>query len=211
MNTLTTLTLHSLDSAVVQLAELDPVLERLYQLNGIPPMWERSNDFATLIHIILEQQVSLASGMAVFNKLKTRINPFDPGSVLTAGETEIRACGVTRQKTRYILNVAGAVAEGSLDFKMLGQLSDVPAAHMLEEIKGVGPWTSAIFLIMALRRPDVWPRGDLALAIATTEAYELEKRPSYADLEIMAKRWKPFRAVAARLLWHYYLIKRGRQ
>jgi DNA-3-methyladenine glycosylase II len=160
--------------------------------------------------MILEQQVSLDSGRAAFDRLARAIRSVDPPAVLEAGEERLRAAGLTRQKARYVQILAGAIASGRLDLDGLGATSDEAVRARLLAITGVGPWTAECYLLFALGRPDAWPSGDLALAVAAAEVKRLPARPSPLDLDRMAELWRPWRAVAARLLWHAYLSIRGR-
>jgi len=172
-------------------------------------MWGRRTGFPTLLRIVLEQQVSLASGRAMFERLKTNVEPFNPAGFIECGEPYLRSLGVTRQKAHYCIQVAQAFTNGDLD--QLGRLSDEEAHATLLRIKGVGPWTANIYLLMALRRPDIWPDGDIALATALTRLHKLGERISFRRLEQIAQSWRPYRSVAARMLWQYYLAERNRK
>jgi DNA-3-methyladenine glycosylase II len=157
------------------------------------------------VRIILEQQVSLASAYAMFQRLNKNINPITPSNILTAGESFLRSFGVTRQKAAYFINVAQAVENGDLDLEALGQESDEIVIERLTSVKGIGQWTAKIYLLMALCRPDVWPVGDVALATAYKNLKGRSERPSQPALSEIALAWRPHRATAARMLWHYYL------
>jgi len=170
-------------------------------------MWGRRTGFATLMRIVLEQQVSLASGRAMFERLKTNVEPFNPAGFIECGEPYLRSLGVTRQKAHYCVQVAEAFTNGQLD--QLGRLSDEEAHAALLRIKGVGPWTANIYLLMALRRPDIWPDGDIALATAVAKIRKMKSRPTFIELAKIARRWRPYRSVAARMLWQYYLAERN--
>jgi DNA-3-methyladenine glycosylase II len=169
-------------------------------------MWARRPGFDTLIRILLEQQVSLVSARSVYRRLRSRIDPFGPARFIDCGEEYLRALGMTRQKAHYAVHIAEAVMSGSL--KTIGRQDDEAAYATLTAIKGVGPWTANIYLLMALRRPDIWPEGDLALASAVAQVRRLKQRPSKSELARMAERWRPYRSVAARMLWQYYLAQR---
>jgi len=172
---------------------------------GTPPLWDRPPGFVTLLRIILEQQVSLVSADAMYRRLLGRIDPLTPENVLGAGESFLRSFGVTRQKAAYFIHAARAIHDGGLDLDALANEDDETAMASLTAVKGVGPWTARIYLLMVLCRPDVWPLGDVALATAFQTLKKLEKRPSQPELEVLARAWAPHRATAARLLWHYYL------
>ncbi len=188
-----------------KLAESDEDLRFIFKTYGTPPLWKREANFATLIHIILEQQVSLASALSAFNKLKERIGEITPEAVLNLSDEELKAAYFSRQKIVYARELSKAILEGKLNLNSLETLSDAEAKLELKKIKGIGDWTSDIYLLMALLRPDVMPKGDLALHIAWKKLKNLEHAPHSDEFQIIAGRWKPFRAVAARLLWHFYL------
>jgi DNA-3-methyladenine glycosylase II len=168
-------------------------------------LWARRPGFATLVRIILEQQVSLASARATFNRLENRIGGLTAERVRTLGPTALRALGLTRQKARYLIELADAVSDGWLDLRGLGRLDDAQARTALMAVSGIGPWTADVYLLEALRRPDVWPTTDLALAKAVQILTRRPARPSRDDLEAIGAAWRPLRSVAARMLWHYYL------
>ena len=171
----------------------------------MPPLWARRPGFQTLLRIVLEQQVSLVSARAMFERLRSNIDPFDAQQFITRGETFLRSLGMTRQKAHYAIQIAEAFRNG--DLKNLGRLNDEDAHATLLRIKGVGPWTANIYLLMALRRPDIWPDGDIALASSVMKLRKLDQRPSFVELARMAERWRPYRSVAARMLWQYYLAE----
>jgi DNA-3-methyladenine glycosylase II len=169
-------------------------------------MWARRPGFPTLLRIVLEQQVSLVSARAMFARLKSNIEPFTALGFIEAGETSLRSLGVTRQKAHYCVQVAEAFTNGHLD--QLARMNDEEAHAALVSIKGVGPWTANIYLLMALRRPDIWPDGDVALATAVGRLRKMKHRPAFAELAQIAESWRPYRSVAARMLWQYYLAER---
>ena len=168
-------------------------------------MWGRRPGFPTLLRIVLEQQVSLVSARSMFERLKSNIDPFEPQSFIEIGEPYLRSLGMTRQKAHYAIQVAQSFTNGEL--KSIGRMNDEEAQATLTRIKGVGPWTANIYLLMALRRPDIWPDGDIALATAVMKIRNLDHRPSFVELARIAERWRPYRSVAARMLWQYYLAK----
>jgi DNA-3-methyladenine glycosylase II len=187
------------------LSERDLDLAQILEDLGPPPMWEREPGFPTLIHIILEQQVSLASARAAYERLLAAATPLTPQHFLELDDTRLKDIGFSRQKAGYGRSLAQAIIGGRLDLAGLGRMDDEAVRSALTQIKGIGPWTADIYLLMALRRPDIWPRGDLALAAAVQQVKGLEARPTADELEAIATDWRPFRAVAARLLWHHYL------
>jgi DNA-3-methyladenine glycosylase II len=198
-----TLTTQSLREAARLLAIRDKSLGSIFEAYGPPPMWGRKPGFATLVRIIIEQQVSLISARAMFGRLRANIEPFTAERFMELGEPFLRSLGMTRQKSAYCVHLAQAVAERHLD--SLSRLSDDEAHAKLLHIKGIGPWTAQVYLLMALKRPDIWPHGDVALASAVTNLKRLTARPGFPELARMAESWRPFRSVAARMLWQYYL------
>jgi DNA-3-methyladenine glycosylase II len=192
------------------LSKCDPALARILNALGPPPMWTRKPGFPTLVHLILEQQVSLASARAAMNRLRAAASPLTPRSFLELDDAMLRMIGFSRQKTVYCRHLAQTILEGKLNLAALHKLDDLAVRAELVKIKGVGAWTADNYLLMALRRPDVWPSGDLALAVAVQEIKRLKSRPTEKELEAFSHRWQPWRAVAARLLWHYYLSGRAK-
>ncbi len=199
----------SFDTALKALAARDVDLARVLARYGPPPLWRRRPCFAALVRIILEQQVSLASARAVYNRLAARVVPISAARFRRLDGRSLRKAGLTRQKRAYLLALAEAIATGRLRLKDLPNMTDEKARQALMQIKGIGPWTADIYLLMALRRPDIWPRGDLALNTALKAIKKLEGRPTEAEMAAIAAQWRPWRAVAARILWHYYLASRG--
>lgn len=191
--------------ALAILRDRDSDLDCVLSAYGPPPMWVREPGFRTLVQIILEQQVSLASARAAFNRLLQAVPVLTPAEFLKLDSENLKQIGFSRQKTRYCRNVACAVTEGSLCLEGLPGLDDDRVRAELVRITGIGRWTADIYLMMALRRPDIWPVGDLALAAAAREVKRLGTRPSVKELEALGESWKPWRAVAARVLWHHYL------
>ena len=193
------------------LARRDPDLARIFREYGHPPLWARAPGFPTLVHIILEQQVSLASAKAAFDRLKTACGGrVTPGRLLALSDEQMLQIGFSRQKAGYARELARAILLRKFKPASLPALPDEAVRDVLVAHKGIGPWTADIYLLMVLLRPDVWPHGDLALAIAVQSAKNLSVRPTDVELTQMAQAWKPWRAVAARLFWHYYLSRRGR-
>ena len=179
-------------------------LATVYEKYGPPPLWDRPQGFATLLQIILEQQVSLASAKACFDKLCTRVGDVTPESLLRSTDAELKKDGFSRQKTAYARHLSEAVIAQHIDFDSLNSLPDAEVKAELIKLKGVGEWTSDIYLLMAMLRPDVMPKGDVALHTAWHKLSG-EPRPTSDEFLIIAERWKPYRSIAARLLWHFYL------
>ena len=190
-----------------KLAGEDEHFSKVLKLYGPPPLWARKPGFSTLLQIILEQQVSLASAKACFDKLAKRLVNVTPENLLNSTDAELKQDGFSRQKTAYARHLSEAILENRIDLNRLDELDDHDVKHELIKLKGVGEWTSDIYLLMALCRPDVMPKGDIALH---TEWHKLSGEPKpHADrfLEI-ADRWRPYRSVAARMLWHFYLSEK---
>ena len=175
---------------------------------GPPPFWQREPGFPTLVYLILEQQVSLASAKAAYERLLAATgSPLHPQRFLRLGGRTLKRIGFSRQKAAYCRLLARSIFERRLSLEAIGGLDDEGARAALTSIKGIGPWTADVYLLMALRRPDVWPVGDLALQKAVRRVKRLRKHPSTARLEKIGDAWRPWRAVAARLLWHDYLSR----
>jgi DNA-3-methyladenine glycosylase II len=204
------LTRRTLLVAVRELEQADPALAASVERFGPPPLWAREPSFATLVHLILEQQVSLASAQAAFDRLGAALaGDVAPNGFLELSDAELRAIGFSRQKAGYARGLATALLDG-FDLEGLGTLPDDDVRSNLMGLRGIGRWTADIYLIMCLRRPDVWPHGDQALATAGRELLELQAQPTFEALEFRARSWRPHRATAARILWHHYLSVRGR-
>jgi DNA-3-methyladenine glycosylase II len=195
----------SLRRAVADLVALDPDLAGIVARHGTPPLWARPSGFATLVAIILEQQVSLQSGAAALARLDRAAGGVTPAAVAALGEDGARAAGETRQKARYVVGLAERVLDGRLDPPALERAPDDDVRATLLAVPGIGRWTADIYLLMALGRADVWPDGDLALAGALRRAKGLEALPDGTAQRRLAEAWRPWRAVAARILWHAYL------
>lgn len=185
---------------------LDADLRRLLEADGLPGLWQREPGFATLVLIILEQQVSLASARAAFNRLLDAVDDLSPKQFLKLNDQVLRRIGFSRQKTMYVRLLAQQVQSGALDLERLAEAPDEAARSQLTQVKGIGFWTADIYLMMALGRRDIWPSGDLALAKAIQSVKQLAEVPSRETQEKIAETWRPWRSVAARMLWHHYLI-----
>lgn len=195
------------NEALRELTSRDKDLHHIYKTHGAPPTWQREEGFPTLVHIILEQQVSLASAKAAFDKLSKTISVVTPENFLTLNDITLKQIGFSRQKTLYCRLLAQEIAEEKLDLKALSKMHDEDVRERLKHLKGIGDWTVDIYLLMSLMRSDVFPQGDLALVIAMQRVKKLQTRPTHNEMQSIAERWKPYRAVAARLLWLDYLAK----
>ena len=201
---------HTLPKLARKLATQHGHFRVVIDRHGPPPLWARSPGFATLLQIILEQQVSLASAQACFDKLLARVGRLTPRTLLASTDAELTADGFSRQKAAYARHLADAVLNKRISFDEVHSLDDAEATARLSELKGVGQWTSDIYLLMALGRPDVMPKGDIALHSAW-HMLTGEPRPSADEFLAIAENWRPYRSVAARLLWHFYLSERRKR
>ena len=195
----------TLAAAIAELAKRDPHLAAVVARHGAPPLWERPPGLATLVQIILEQQVSVASAAATFERLIAASGGGSAERLATLDDSAYRAVGVSRQKARYIRLLAQAVVDGSFDPAALAAMDDDAARAALMRLTGIGRWTADIYLLMALSRADVWPSGDLAVVIAARELKRLRAQPNPRRLERLGEAWRPWRAVATRILWQHYL------
>ena len=204
------LTEADLPAAVTLLAARDPGLAAIAARFGVPPLWAREPGFPTLVHLVLEQQVSLASAKAAFDRLVCATGTLTPAAFLALDDAELLAIGFSRQKTRYARALAEAVSSGDLDLDALQDMDDHEVDRRLTAVPGIGPWTATIYRLMVLLRPDAWPAGDIALAQSVAETRGLAGRPTPGELRAIAEDWRPWRAVAARMLWHHYLSRESR-
>ena len=195
----------SFSAAASELCAADSDLAAIVEAHGLPEFWAREPGFPTLVLLILEQQVSLASARAAYDRLEARLGGLTPAGVLGSSDRELRADGFSRQKNRYVRALSKAIVDGELDLDAVSLLDDDGVRHALVALPGIGPWTAEVYLLSALRRPDTWPVGDIALQEAARRARGLEARPSPEELEAIGEAWRPHRASAARLLWHLYL------
>ncbi len=192
-----------------KLARKDRHLFAIIRQYGYPPMWTRKGNFQTLIHIILEQQVSLASARAALNKLKERIGIITPKKLLALSDVELKTCYFSRQKTVYARCLGKAIVSKQIILKNFSDLDDAEIRRQLKTIKGIGDWTVDVYLLFALQRTDIFPLGDLAMVNALKEVKKLSKETKQEELLKLAERWRPYRSIATMLLWHYYIQKRG--
>ena len=192
-----------------QLADADPDLGAVLSRLGEPPMWGREPGFSALIQIIIEQQVSLAAARTIYLRLTNYLGAMTPEAVYAAQVSGLRDFGLTRQKAGYCHGLAARILGGSLDLTAVACAADEWGRQMLLGVPGLGPWSVDIYYLMALRRPDVWPQGDLALAAALREIKQLDVLPTRDEQQRLASDWAPWRSVAARILWAHYLAARG--
>jgi len=187
------------------LANCDQDLKSIIENHGYPPMWNRENTFETLVHIILEQQVSLASALAALYKLKEKITEITPENILSLTDAEMRECYVSRQKNTYIKGLANSMLEEKINLEKFQEMSDEKIRETLISLKGIGNWTVDIYLILALRRTDIFPIGDLAAVNALKKIKRLPPKIAREEIITLSEEWKPLRSVATMILWHYYL------
>lgn len=190
------------------LADEDEDIGALISEFGVPNFWRREEGFATLSLLILEQQVSLASGAAAYHRLREAAGKVTPAAVATLGAPALRDAGITRQKAEYLIGLAEAILEGRLDLASVSRVTVAEARRELMAIRGIGAWTADVYLLAAVGHTDVFPIGDRALQVAAGRALGLSRPPDPESLEIIAEPWRPVRAAAARLLWHAYLTEK---
>jgi DNA-3-methyladenine glycosylase II len=188
-----------------ELARVDTDLAMIIETHRYPPMWTRPNSFETLVHIILEQQVSLASALAALNKLRERLQPVTPESFLSLTDDELKACYFSRQKTVYTRGLAAALVSRELELEGLADLPDDEVRSRLIALKGIGNWTIDVYLMFVLQRSDIFPIGDLAAVNALRRVKKLSRDVSREHIQEIATGWQPYRTVATMLLWHLYL------
>jgi len=195
----------TLAAAIEQLRAIDAVTVDDMTANcGTPPLRKRAAGFEGLAWIVIAQQVSTASALAIFARFSARYGRFDPAEIVAAGDDDLKACGLSTPKVRAMRAICEAIVGGRIDLDGLASLPADDAHARLVAIKGIGPWSADVYLLFCLGHPDVWPVGDLALQEAARVALGLKKRPDHKSLERIGERWRPWRAAAARLLWAYY-------
>jgi len=202
------LTRATLAAGARALARRDVRLRSLLAQNGLPPMWARRPGFETLVHIVLEQQVSIVAARSLFRRVRAHLGGMTPETVSRRGVMGLHRLGLTRQKASYCHELARATLCGGLRLSEIARASDEDGRAALLALRGIGPWSVDIYYLMALRRPDIWPTGDLALAVALHEVLDLPARPDSIRQREISAIWTPWRSVAARLLWHQYLTTR---
>jgi len=180
---------------------------RIKDKYGVPPNWTRPQGFVSLSRIILEQQVSLASAEAHFIKLNNYLPEFSPTEILKLTDEELRACQISRQKSKYLRALSQSVLNKELDFDKMFKLSPSEVRKILTNIKGIGNWTADIYLMFCLQSKDIFPLGDIALITTIKEVTKVKTNDGIIRL---SQKWKPYRSLAAYFLWHYYLKKRNR-
>jgi len=200
-----------LEEGLAALATLDPRFGAIRQRAGTPPLRRRPGGFAGLMSIVVSQQLSTASAAAIWGRLSAAFDPFDPASVRRARTIKLQRIGLSAPKIRTLKAIAKAVDSGAVDFDALASMSADEAHNALTALHGIGPWTADIYLLACLGHADAWPAGDLALQEASRLAFALPARPNNKEMIPLAEPWRPWRGVAARLLWAYYRAAKGRE
>jgi DNA-3-methyladenine glycosylase II len=190
-----------------QLGDLDSDLKGVLQNYGYPPMWSRPNSFETLVHIILEQQVSLASAKAALEKLRSQLGDITPEGFLKLNDEQLRSCYFSRQKTSYVRHLANEIVNNGFNLESLEAYSNDQVRQALVSLKGIGNWTADVYLMFTLQRADIFPSGDLAAVKAMKALKKLNPAVSKEELISLATRWSPYRTIATMILWHYYLSR----
>lgn len=189
------------------LSQKDEVLKTIIADFGLPIIQKREEGFASMCHIILEQQVSIASAKAAYEKLVNLVGKVDPFNISNATDEDLRTCGISRQKTLYLKDLAQRVISKELDFSSLPMKSEQQIRNELIQIKGVGNWSIDVYLMFCMQSQDIIPLGDIAIKNTLIELYNCQ---SDEDMLAISSNWKPFRTVASFIIWHYYLKKRGK-
>ncbi|MEO6151299.1 MAG: DNA-3-methyladenine glycosylase 2 family protein [Mucilaginibacter sp.] len=200
-----TFTPYSFPTICDELAVRDADLAAVINTHGYPPMWSRPNTFEILVHIILEQQVSLASALSALNKLKESMQEITPARVLLLTDDEFRACYFSRQKTAYVRYLAEAIVNGQIDLEGFANLPNDEIRSRLTALKGIGNWTVDVYLMFVLQRADIFPAGDLAAVNALKKVKQIAAGTSKEEMIVLTESWKPYRTVATMILWHFYL------
>lgn len=198
-----------MQAAVTNLAGLEPRFAVVIEAHGHPPLRRMQAGLAGLLRIVTDQLISLQAGAAIWRRIEAELEPFDAATISRKPEASLMQLGLSRAKARSFKAVAAAVADGTLDFEALAGLPDAEVLVALTALKGIGPWTADIYLISAMGRADAWPAGDLALQAAAQHLFGLAARPGHKELVQLAEPWRPWRSVAARLLWSHYRGLKG--
>ncbi|MDI1257591.1 MAG: DNA-3-methyladenine glycosylase 2 family protein [Flavobacterium sp.] len=185
----------------------DKILKSILETHGHPIIQKRDEGFAAMCHIILEQQVSIASAKACYDKLKNHLGEIAPEYLLNADDSELRNCGISRQKTLYLKDLAGKVISKELDFASFSNKLEMQIREELLKIKGVGNWSIEVYLMFCLQSPDIIPLGDIAIKNTIKELYDIH---TTEEMAILAENWRPHRTLASYILWHHYLKKRNK-
>jgi len=198
------MTTRHMEDGFHQIGLLEPRFTEVLKRHGEPPSRKRPGGFETVLKIIVQQQVSIASADAIWRRLRQGLGTVNPGAVLARDDAALRAFGLSRQKAAYARSLAEAVASGQLNFRKLRGMEDEAVIADLVQIKGIGRWTAEIYLLAVMQRPDIWPAADIALMEAARDLLGLPERPTIKEMTPLAVPWRPYRTYAARLLWLHY-------
>jgi len=191
-----------LRASMKALAEIEPAFAQGLARVGYPKSRQAPRGYATLLNTIVNQQVSVASGRAIWGRLQAAVGG-DPKTLLKAGDEKLRACGLSRQKISYARSLATLVQSGALDLEKLPKDDEAAIAHLVQ-VKGIGRWSAEIYLLFAEGRPDIWPAGDLAVQVEIGRLLGLKARPGEKEMRALAEGWRPHRGAAAIFAWHHY-------
>lgn len=194
-------------ASINQLRKTDKIFELIYSKYGAPPDWSRPEGFVSLSQFIIGQQVSLASAKAHFVKLNDYLGDFSPVNILKLTDKEMRDCQISRQKANYLRGLSSAILNGDIDLENLSELPETDIRTKLKSIKGIGDWTTDVYLMFCLQSKDIFPIGDIAVVNTIKELTDVKTR---SGIILLAENWKPLRSLAVYFLWHYYLSKRNR-
>jgi DNA-3-methyladenine glycosylase II len=200
-----TLTEDTIALGIRELTILDSDLANIIHTYGNPPNWTREKGFIGLVRIVLGQQVSVAAANSIYNRLQALVIPLSPENLLTFDDIQLQSVGLSRQKIVYLRALASKITSRELDLEQLENADEATLRTELTKVKGIGDWTVDIYLMMALQRPDAFPKSDLGVIIAYQKLKSLPKRSTPIEIEKIAEKWRPWRAIATRILWHYYL------
>jgi DNA-3-methyladenine glycosylase II len=195
------------DKDIEYLISCDPIFAYILNTYGTPPDWNRPQGFVSLCRIILEQQVSLASANAHYQKLNSYLSSFSPQEMIKLSDEEMRACQISRQKATYLRALSESILQGDIDVESLQELTEHQVRDKLIKIKGIGNWTIDVYLMFCLRSKDIFPIGDIALV---NTVKELTAAKTSGDILLLAEKWQPYRSLSAYFLWYFYLKKRKR-
>ena len=194
-------------SNLSDILKLEHKFQQIIDTYGIPVITTRPSGFIALSQLILEQQVSIASAKACYDKIEKHLNGFTPKLLLDVSDEELKICGVSRQKISYIKNLAFSIEENKIDLDSFHSKTEIEIYTELIQLKGIGKWTAQVYLMFCLQKKDVFPIGDIAIQHTMRELFQTE---TLEEMEIHANNWKPYRSLATYLLWHHYLKKRNR-
>ena len=186
-------------------------MRRAHDIVGMPPLRRRVGGFQGLARIVMGQQLSVASAAAITKRLLETVKPFDAVTVSNISDEVLQGCGLSRPKIRTLRAVSDAVIADDLNFRSIGRSSPEKVQAVLTSVKGIGPWTADIYIMFCMGHRDGFAVGDLALQQGCAELMELEARPTGDELLQIAERWRPYRSIAARLLWSYYAHNRAQK